>query len=211
MRAERKPCSFCIQKVLERSDTMADISAEIQAFRDAVYGEEVRGSMISLAEKVNADGENALSEVAEQVTRIDGIAAEATQTLEDAQSAISEANTAIERADDAIAEAEATLNEGAQQVQQAAGSADLAESWAIGDKGIRPGENSNNSKYFSMQSKTEADRAKEEADRAQQYAGITIPNVFVNFESRDLEYTSAEDIVLEINYQTRDLEWEPVA
>lgn len=32
---------------------MADISKEIQAFRDAEYGEEVRGSMISLAEKVN--------------------------------------------------------------------------------------------------------------------------------------------------------------
>ena len=32
---------------------MADISKEIQAFQDAEYGEEVRGSMISLAEKVN--------------------------------------------------------------------------------------------------------------------------------------------------------------
>ena len=29
---------------------MADISKEIQAFQDAEYGEEVRGSMISLAE-----------------------------------------------------------------------------------------------------------------------------------------------------------------
>lgn len=204
MRAERKPCSFCVQKVLERSDTMADISAEIQAFRDAVYGEEVRGSMISLAEKVNADGENALTEVAQQVTIIDEIAAEATQTLE-------RTNTAIDTAEEAITEAQSMLNEGSQQVQQAAGSADLAESWAIGDKGIRPGENSNNSKYFSMQSKTEADRAKEEADRAQQYAGITIPNVYISFESRDLEYTSAEDIILEINYQTRNLDWEPVA
>lgn len=204
MRAERKPCSFCVQKAFERSDTMADISAEIQAFRDAVYGEEVRGSMISLAEKVNADGENALTEVAEQVTRIDGIATEATQALNDA-------NTAIDRANDAITEAETTLNEGAQQVQQAADSAKLAESWTRGLTGVRPGENTNNSEFFSMQSKTEADRAKEEADRAQQYAGITIPNVYISFESRDLEYTSAEDIILEINYQTRNLEWEPVA
>ena len=32
---------------------MADISSEIKNFREAVYGEEVRGSMISLAEKLN--------------------------------------------------------------------------------------------------------------------------------------------------------------
>ena len=183
---------------------MADISAEIQAFRDAVYGEEVRGSMISLAEKVNADGENALSEVAEQVTRIDGIAEEATQTLNNAITAINTANEAIN-------EAVNTLNEGEQQVQQAAGSAKLAESWTRGLTGVRPGENTNNSEFFSMQSKAQADRAKEEADRAQQYAGITIPNVYISFESRDLEYTSAEDIILEINYQTRNLDWEPVA
>ena len=38
---------------------MADISKEIQDFREAVYGEEVRGSMISLAEKVNTESTNA--------------------------------------------------------------------------------------------------------------------------------------------------------
>lgn len=39
---------------------MPDISAEIAAFRDAAYGEEVRGSMISLANKLNG---NILSEL----------------------------------------------------------------------------------------------------------------------------------------------------
>ena len=34
---------------------MADISKEIQDFKNAVYGEEVRGSMISLAEKLNKE------------------------------------------------------------------------------------------------------------------------------------------------------------
>lgn len=37
---------------------MADISKEIQDFREAVYGEEVRGSMISLAKKVNGEVED---------------------------------------------------------------------------------------------------------------------------------------------------------
>lgn len=39
---------------------MADISKEIQDFRDAVYGEEVRGSMISLAEKINKESGDAV-------------------------------------------------------------------------------------------------------------------------------------------------------
>ena len=34
---------------------MADISKEIRDLQDAVYGEEVRGSFISLAEKVNTE------------------------------------------------------------------------------------------------------------------------------------------------------------
>lgn len=37
---------------------MADISKEIKAFREAMYGEEIRGSMISLANKVNDEVKN---------------------------------------------------------------------------------------------------------------------------------------------------------
>ena len=179
---------------------MADISKEIKDFKDAVYGEDVRGSMISLAIKVNTDGENALSQVAQQVTRIDGIAVEATQTLEDAQSAITAANTATGRADDAITEAENTLNEGAQQVQQAAGSAAIAESWAIGNKGIRPGENINNSKYFSDQSKADADRAKQEADRAAQYSAVVAPTFRIDWDAMQLiQDTQGTGIIFEMD------------
>ncbi len=165
---------------------MADISKEIQAFQDAVKGEEVRGSMISLAKKVNADGEKALTQVAEQVTRIDGIAAQATQTLNNANTAINAANEATNTAERDIREAQNTLAEGKQQVQQAAGSADLAESWAIGNKGIRPGENSNNSKYFSQQSKADADRAKQEADRAAQYSAVVAPKFHIDWDTMQL-------------------------
>lgn len=48
---------------------MADISKEIQAFEDAVYGEEVRGSMISLAEKVNSEASKAQTDAADVVKR----------------------------------------------------------------------------------------------------------------------------------------------
>lgn len=37
---------------------MADISQEVQKFRDAVKGEEVRGSMISVVEKINDEVES---------------------------------------------------------------------------------------------------------------------------------------------------------
>ncbi|WP_024348180.1 hypothetical protein [Lacrimispora indolis] len=179
---------------------MADISKEIQAFRDAVYGEEVRGSMISALEKVNADGEDALSEVAAQVTRIDGIAAQATQTLNNANTAINTANEAIERADD-------ILEEGESQVQQAAGSATLSKSWARGGTGTRSGEDSDNSRYYSLQSQTEADRAKVQADRAEMYAGFVMPEFWVNFVSGKMEYTDTDQMQWIINTATGNMEY----
>jgi len=179
---------------------MADISQEIQKFRDAEKGEEVRGSMISLAIKVNADGENALEEVAEQVTRIDGIAAQATQTLNNA-------NTAINTANEAISEAQDTLAEGVQQVQQAAGSATLSKSWARGSTGTRTGEDTDNSRYYSLQSQSEADRAKVQADRAEMYAGFIVPEFWVNFVSGEMEYTDTDKMVWLLNMTTGNMEY----
>lgn len=196
-RAERKPCSFCMQK---GSEAMADISQEIQKFRDAEKGEEVRGSLISLAIKVNADGENALSEVDAQVIRIDGIAEQATQTL-------NKANTAIDTANEAINEAQDTLAEGENQVQQAAGSAVLAKSWTRGETGTRADEDSDNSRFYSLQSQTEANRAKVQADRAEMYAGFVIPEFWVNFVSGYMEYTDTDTMEWILNIVTGNLEY----
>lgn len=179
---------------------MANISKEIQKFRDAVYGEEVRESMISLANKVNADGENALTTMAEQVTRIDGIAAQATQTL-------SNANAAINTANEAISEAHETLAEGELQVQQAAGSSVLAKSWARGGTGTRTGEDSDNSRFYSLQSQTEADRAKTQADRAEMYAGFVVPQLWVNFATGNMEYTDTDKMVWLLNMTTGNMEY----
>ncbi|EXG84497.1 hypothetical protein K413DRAFT_1240 [Clostridium sp. ASBs410] len=179
---------------------MADISKEIKDFQDAEKGENVRGSMISLAKKVNADGEKALTQVAEQVTRIDGVAAQATQTLNTANTAINTANEATNTAERAIREAQNTLADGKQQVQQAAGSADLAESWAVGNKGIRPGENSNNSKYHSEQSKAAANRAKQEADRAAQYSSVVAPTFHIDWDTMELiQDTQGSGIVFSLD------------
>lgn len=49
-----------------------------------------------------------------------------------------------------------------------------AESWAHGRTGIRDGEDTDNSEFWSQQSKSQADRAQEAADRAEAVSGIGI-------------------------------------
>ena len=49
---------------------MADISAEIAAFQNAVYGEDVRSAMVSLANKVNNESSDAASTVSGYDTRL---------------------------------------------------------------------------------------------------------------------------------------------
>lgn len=67
-----------------RRKTMADISAEIKKFKDAVYGKDVRGSMISLAEKVNAETEKT-TELAQDTSReVEGF----NQRIEDNKNAV---------------------------------------------------------------------------------------------------------------------------
>ena len=84
---------------------MADISKEIQDFKDAEYGEEVRGSMISLAEKLNEEVEQNTADVAaaveeaEKATELANTAAvETTQATHAAQTATGAANTAAANA-----------------------------------------------------------------------------------------------------------------
>ena len=77
---------------------MADISPEISAFQNAVYGEEVRGSMISLAEKLN--------DVCEDTEdTVDSFTSSINTAISNAESATSGANTAAARANNAATSA----------------------------------------------------------------------------------------------------------
>ena len=84
---------------------MADISKEIADFKSAVHGEEVRGSMISLAEKLN-------TEVEENTTNVN--------------QAVETANAASTAANQAVQDAAATLQAANQAATSAAGSASAA-------------------------------------------------------------------------------------
>jgi len=97
--------------------------------------------------------------------------------------------------------------EGEHQVQQAAGSATLSKSWARGGTGTRSGEDSDNSRYYSLQSQTEADRAKVQADRAEMYAGFVMPEFWINFVSGKMEYTDTDQMQWIINMATGNMEY----
>lgn len=102
---------------------MADISKEIRDFREAVYGEEVRGSMISLAEKVNTES-TAAKEAAVNMAEM-------------AAEAVSNAKTAVENANEAVNSAENT----AKTIQEAAERGDFSSTVSVEDVvTARPGE-----------------------------------------------------------------------
>lgn len=84
---------------------MADISREIENFRSARKGKDVRGSMISLAEKVNKEGENVVANVAVQVTRINNAITLANEAVTDANAATARANETLNHADDILGSA----------------------------------------------------------------------------------------------------------
>lgn len=77
---------------------MADISQEIQKFRDAEKGEEVRGSMISLCEKVNDEVEENTAAVAQAVVVANTAAGLANAAAGTANTAATNANDAAENA-----------------------------------------------------------------------------------------------------------------
>ena len=125
---------------------MADISKEINDFRKAVKGKDVRGSMISLAEKVNEEVETNTAHVDEAVDTANGASQTANQTSKDVQKAITEANTTLQVANAAkesaqessmaasVSAAAAAGSEGAagESAASAAASAKAAEDIAAG-------------------------------------------------------------------------------
>lgn len=78
---------------------MADISKEINDFKDAIYGEEVRGSMVSLAQKVNREVETNTSGVAQAIANTNSAADAARDATGKALVSADTAKTAATNAD----------------------------------------------------------------------------------------------------------------
>lgn len=109
---------------------MADISNEIKNFREAVYGEEVRGSMISLAEKLNEVSEATEQAEKKRVTAETGRVSAEKKRQMDTAAAIERNDTATERANTAASAAETATEETNRATENANTKAALADAAA---------------------------------------------------------------------------------
>lgn len=190
-----------------------DINREIQDWKSARYGRQVRTANVDALTKLQAQANAAVDYIVEKGEDVDQAAKDVQTVRQEAQGAVDHANEITaeykQYADDKLAATE--LERQAAQTARAGSevAATLAESWAVGGTGSRAGEDGNNSKYFSDQSKADADRAKEEADRAAQYASIVPPTFHIDFVTMELiqdtqgsgiTFTLDENKVLSFDY-----------
>lgn len=95
-----------------------------------------------------------------------------------ADAALRQAENAKNHADAADKSQTAAAGNAAQAAQSAGAAADFSkesESHSHGGTGTRPGEDTDNSLYYSQLSRQEYERAKEEADRAEKFSGFVKP------------------------------------
>ena len=107
---------------------MADISQEIDDFKNAIYGEEVRDSMVSLAEKLN-------TEVEENTTNVNQAVKTANSASSAANQAVQNANTTLQAANQAVQNAAGSAPAAAGSASAAAGSAENAAESATAASG----------------------------------------------------------------------------
>ena len=98
---------------------MADIQPEIDDFQDAVYGEEVRGALISLAEKLNTEMETATD-------KVDAHDESIAVAIEDAETATSAANAAAAAANASAATCDTATGDANAAAAAAASAANTA-------------------------------------------------------------------------------------
>lgn len=92
--------------------------------------------------------------------------------------------------------------------------ANLSKSYAVGGSGIRDGEDTDNSKYYSEQSKISTDTAKEYMDKSKEYMedtakflNATAPNFHVDFDDGRLKYNKDSSYSFSINADSGDMEY----
>lgn len=171
-----------------------DMSDEIEAWRSAVYGRQVRSAQISALQKTQVQVNAAIDYIEQKGDDIDALRQESESVLGRAEE--------INRASDenvylAEAWAHGRSDHPAQEsdnskhwsersrnyASEAGDSAKRSESWAIGGTGTRDGENANNSQYWSEESQRQAEVARNEADRAARYSTIVAPGFYLDVET----------------------------
>lgn len=169
-----------------------DLSKEIEDWRSAVYGEEVRSANISALQKVQKSVNDTVVNVNQAANDIQKVAGETEQVAAGAEAAVESANNTINHANNILIEAE-------KQVEYAAKNAKLAESWAVGGTGERSGEDGNCSEFFSKMAEAEYLRAKNEADRAESYANFVEPRFLIENNRLYMKADSTVKFILDGN------------
>lgn len=172
-----------------------DINQEIQDWKSARYGRQVRAANVSAMTKLQDQTNTAVDYVTEKGEAVDQAAKDVQMVRQEAQGAVDHANeisdqnkhyvdstvsTYKQYADDKLAETEQQRQAAQTARTGSEAAAELAESWAVGGTGSRPGEDGDNSKFHAEKSKESAERATQEADRAAQYASIVAPGFLVD-------------------------------
>ena len=167
-----------------------DISQEINGWANARIGRDVRKYNVSALAKLQDQTNTAVDYVVEKGEAIDQAAKDVQTVRQEAQGAVDHANDITaeykQYADDKLAatEQERQAAQTARTGSEAA--ATLAESWAVGGTGARPGEDGDNSQFWAEKSQESAGQASREADRAAQYASIVAPGFLVDPDSMEL-------------------------
>lgn len=167
-----------------------NINHDIQDWKTARYGRQVRAANVSALTKLQDQTNASVDYVVEKGEAVDQAAKDVQTVRQEAQGAVDHANDITaeykQYADDKLAatEQERQAAQTARTGSEAA--ATLAESWAVGDTGARPGEDGNNSQFWAEKSQESAGQASREADRAAQYASIVAPGFLVDPGSMEL-------------------------
>lgn len=167
-----------------------NINQDIQEWKTARYGRQVRAANVSALTKLQDQANAAVDYVVGKGEAIDQAAKDVQTVRQEAQGAVDHANDITaeykQYADDKLAatEQERQAAQTARTGSEAA--ATLAESWAVGGTGSRPGEDGNSSQFWAEKSQESAGQASREADRAAKYASIVAPGFLVDLDSMEL-------------------------
>ena len=158
-----------------------DISEDIQEWKDARYGRQVRAANVSALTKLQDQANAAVDYVVEKGEAVD-------QAAKDVQTVRQEAQGAVDHANDITAEYKQYADDKltATELERQAAQAARTGSEAAGGTGSRPGEDGNSSQFWAEKSQESAGQASREADRAAQYASIVAPGFLVDLEEMAL-------------------------
>ena len=178
-----------------------DINPEINGWANAPFGKDVRKYNVSALTKLQDQTNAAVDYIVEKGEVVDQAAQDVQTVRQEAQEAVDHANgisnqnkqyvddtVAVYKqyADDNLAATEQQRQEAETARTESEDAAKLAESWAVGGTGRRPGEDGNNGRFWAEKSKDDATRASQEADRAAQYASIVAPGFLVDPDTMEL-------------------------